>query len=98
MIHTLEDIKKRKNYIAASKGYPIDPEGFTLELLNKRLHDELKEYESALRIYQKWGVEDDNNASKVVSELADLSNFIDYIASKIITQYPDKYSPDKTSG
>jgi len=91
MIHTLEDLKKQKNYQAYQKGYKRDPEGFNIDLLTNRLIDEVREYQNALTIYKMWGIDDDNNADKVISELADISNFVDYIANKIIEKYPDRY-------
>jgi NTP pyrophosphatase (non-canonical NTP hydrolase) len=90
-MRTLEQIKKDKNWLACRKGYPMDPEGFNIDFLTNRLIEEVREYQSALTIYKMWGIEDDNNADKVISELADISNFVDYIANKIITKYPDKY-------
>ena len=91
MIHTLEDLKKQKNYQAYQKGYKRDPEGFNIDSLTNRLIDEVREYQNALTIYKMWGIDDDNNADKVISELADISNFVDYIANKIIEKYPDRY-------
>ncbi len=98
MIHTLEDLKKQKNFIAYKKGYMIDPEGFDIDFLTDRLVEEFREYQEALTIYKIWGIEDNNNADKVISELADMSNLIDYISSKIIMKYPDKYTPDNVRG
>jgi hypothetical protein len=87
---TLEQIKKDKNWLACKKGYPIDPEGFPLWFLYQRLEDEYKEFNQVFVDYQY----NDNMIDEAkLFELADMSNIIDYIATKIITKYPDKYKP-----
>ena len=33
-----------------------------------------------------------------MDELADMSNFIDFLATKIIVNYPDRYDPEEVEG
>ena len=98
---TLEQVKKEKNYLAHQKGYMLDPEGFSYDFLFSRFYDELGELQAKIETKNK------NNDGQitlitdlqfykndsVMEELGDLSNFIDYIATKIITGYPTKYKP-----
>lgn len=98
MIKTLEQIKKEKNFKANVKGYPIDPEGFPKWFLLRRLADEHLELEEILDndYYNSHTDEEIDNA--VMDELADMSNFIDFLASKITVQYPDRYDPEEVEG
>lgn len=96
-MRTLEQIKKEKNFKANIKGYPIDPEGFPKWFLLKRLADEHLELEEI------FNVENNNQTEEylddlVMDELADMSNFIDYLASKIVVNYPNRYRPDEVEG
>lgn len=94
---TLEQIKKEKNFKANVKGFVIDPEGFPKWWLLKRLADEHLELEEIFDI-------ENNNQSEeylddlVMDELADMSNFIDFLATKIIVNYPDRYNPEEVEG
>ena len=98
-MRTLEQIKKEKNFKANIKGYPIDPEGFPKWFLLKRLNDEYKElkeifyYESSDIKYPEDVIDD-----LVMDELADMSNLIDYLATKIVVNYPDRYDPEQIEG
>jgi len=87
---TLEGIKKNKNWTACKKGYPKDPEGFPRWFLLQRLDDEYKELQQVFTDYQ---YNDAHIDEAIMGELADISNIVDYIASKITTNYPDKYQP-----
>lgn len=101
---TLEQLKKEKNYTAHIKGYPIDPEGFSFEFLIKRLKDEGKE------LIEKIYIDNDYNTihlipesqfifnDEILEELADISNIIDYIATKITVNYPTKYNSKEVRG
>lgn len=106
---TLEQIKKDKNWLACQKGYPIDPEGFSFKKLMDRLNSEYGELidetyiltdninpferESVIMPESRFIFNDE-----ILNELADMSNFIDYIATKIITNYPTKYKDDDNEG
>jgi hypothetical protein len=96
-MRTLEQIKKEKNFKANIKGYPIDPEGFPKWFLLKRLADEHLELEEILewKYYHLSEIELDD---LVMDELADMSNFIDYLSTKIVVNYPDRYDPDEIEG
>jgi len=102
-MRTLEQVKKDKNYLAHKKGYPIDPEGFSYKFLIDRFYDELGELQKVIEstdtlldktrhdiiyIESQFYCND-----RIMDKLGDLSNIIDYIASKIITGYPTKYKP-----
>ncbi len=89
---TLEQVKKEKNYNAHIKGYPIDPEGFSITFLYKRLDDEYKELQEARIKF----IENEVTLEDIISELGDLSNLIDYLSTKIIVNYPTKYHPEET--
>jgi hypothetical protein len=96
-MRTLEQIKKEKNFKANIKGYPIDPEGFSKWFLLKRLADEHLELEEIL----EWGyyhLSEIELDDLVMDELADMSNFIDYLSTKIVVNYPDRYDPDEMEG
>lgn len=82
-MRTIEQVKKDKNYLAHGKGYPIDPEGFSLYFLMSRLWDEYQELIEAVKLNRE--------SDAIIDELADMSNIIDYIATKIITKYPDRH-------
>lgn len=101
-MNTIEQVKKNKNYLAHAKGYPIDPEGFTVPFLMGRLEDERRELLTALTFYSD-ALRPLNNTQEtneileaarelVVNELADMSNIIDYLATKLTLNYPDKYT------
>jgi len=87
---SLEFWKREKNFIGhIDKEYVRDPEGFTFKLLMKRLYEEIWELESAL-------FHDDLiTSSKIMRECADVSNLVDFIASKALMNYPDKYETEK---
>lgn len=99
---TLEQVKKDKNWLAYRKGYPQDPEGYTFKFLTKRFLDELKELFEVIELDEhtdeiesilpepQWVYND-----KIIDELGDISNIIDYIATKIVTNYLTKYGDDK---
>lgn len=103
---TLEQIKKEKNYLAHAKGYALDPEGFSYEFLFNRFEDEIRELYGKITFTEAGETPYDSETKyipesrfyrndSVMEELADLSNFIDYIATKMITKYPTKYTPAK---
>lgn len=104
---TLEQVKKNKNYIAHQKGYPMEPEGFSYHHLLKRFEDELRELyqkittsenqsENPYDIIVDYIPESQFYCNdSIMDELADLSNIIDYIATKMIVNYPTKYEPEK---
>lgn len=79
---SLEFWKREKNFIAQDKGYVRDPEGFSYKFLMGRLSDEKEELEEAIKL---------KNSSKIIRECSDVSNIVDYISSKAIMNYPDKY-------
>jgi len=81
----------------------LDPEGFSYDFLFNRFYDELGELQAKIetrkinsdgQIILITDTEFFRNDS-VMEELGDLSNFIDYIATKIVTDYPTKYRPSK---
>lgn len=75
--------KREKNFIAlVEKGYERDPEGFSYTFLKERVEEEVKELDKAIR---------DLDLSQIVKECADISNLVDFIASKAIMKYPTKY-------
>jgi len=96
---SLEYWKREKNFRAQDKGYVRDPEGFTFKFLFKRLKEEIDELEETL--INTTGFEDmkvvnfylDSQAEEVIKECADISNLVDYISSKALSKYPDKYIP-----
>ena len=98
---SLEYWKREKNFRAQDKGYVRDPEGFGFKFLFKRLREEVDELETAL--INETGYSDmrmvnfylDHQAQEVIAECADVSNLVDYIASKAAEKYPDKYIPDE---
>ena len=98
---SLEYWKREKNFRALDKGYVRDPEGFGFWFLFKRLREEVDELRVAL--INNTGYSDmriDNfslyhQAQEVIVECADVSNLVDYIASKAAEKYPDKYIPDE---
>ena len=103
---TLEQVKKEKNYLAHKKGYPMDPEGFSYDFLFQRFEDELRELYDKITFKEAGETPYDSDIKyipesqfycndRVMGELGDLSNFIDYIATKIITGYPTKYQASK---
>jgi hypothetical protein len=96
-MRTLEQIKKEKNFKANIKGYPIDPEGFPKWFLLKRLNDEYKELEEKLK-YEYYNYSEIELDDLVMDELADMSNIIDYLATKIVVNYPDRYDPEEVEG
>ncbi|MBA7491416.1 hypothetical protein ES702_01961 [subsurface metagenome] len=79
---SLEFWKREKNFIAQDKGYVRDPEGFSYKFLRKRLLDEMIELGNAIG---------SGNISLIIKECSDVSNIVDYISSKAIMNYPDKY-------
>lgn len=89
---TLEQVKKEKNYLAFGKGYKIDPEGFPLWFLIDRLGVEYREF---LEAYAGAYMLTNDNREKLIGELADMSNFIDFIATKLIVYYPDVHKIDQ---
>ena len=96
---SLEYWKREKNFRAQDKSYPRDPEGFPFKFLLERLREETNELEEAL--INETGFEDmrvvnfytGSQAEQVIMECADVSNLVDYIASKAAAWYPDKYVP-----
>jgi len=98
---SLEYWKREKNRIALTKGYPRDPEGLGFKYLLKRLRKETKELKEAL--IDETGFEDmrvvnfytGSQAEAVIKECADVSNFVDFIASKAAMHYPDKHISEK---
>jgi hypothetical protein len=97
-LKTLEQVKKEKNYLAHVKGYPMDPEGFSFKFLFNRFYDELGELQTITEDLKIGNLIPESRFfcnDEIMTELADLSNFIDYIATKIITGYPTKYEPSK---
>lgn len=99
-MRTLEQIKKEKNFKANIKGYPIDPEGFPKWFLLKRLNDEYEELKEIIlddETYYSFPNQETLDDS-VMDELADMSNFIDFLATKIIVDYPDRYDPEEVEG
>jgi hypothetical protein len=95
---TLEMIKKEKNFKAHIKGYCIDPEGFPKWWLLERLD---MEYKELLGILDDRYIEEypENIIDELVmDELADMSNIIDYLSSKIVVNYPDRYDPEEVEG
>ena len=108
-MRTLEQVKKDKNWLAHVKGYPQDPEGFTFKFLLKRFEDELHELYGECTEFVEGETPYDggreaipesrwvyNNA--IMDELGDLSNIIDYIATKMTINYPTKYHSEETKG
>ena len=94
MIHTLEYWKKAKNYLAHEKGYKIDPEGFSIKWLYMRYREEyFLEFSKVFELYLE-SPDNELIADKLISEIADLSNILDYISSKIVMKYPDKYNEE----
>jgi hypothetical protein len=96
-MRTLEQIKKEKNFKANIKGYPIDPEGFPKWFLLKRLNDEY------IELKEIFYIENNNQTEEylddlVMDELADMSNIIDFLATKIVVNYPDRYDPEQVEG
>lgn len=89
---TLEQIKKDKNWLACKKGYCMDPEGFPRWFLIQRLDDEYKEFQQIFTDYQ---YNDNRIDEALLSELADISNICDYLATKLTTGYPDKYQAEQ---
>ena len=94
-MRTLEQIKKEKNFKANIKGYPIDPEGFPKWFLLKKLNDEYRELWNAIDI-EKY--DEEKMDDMVMDELADISNICDFLATKIVVNYPDKYDPEEVEG
>jgi len=98
---SLEYWKREKNFRALDKGYVRDPEGFSFKFLFKRLREEVDELEVVL--INETGFNNmsmvnfylDQQAQEVIAECADVSNLVDYIASKAAEKYPDKYIPDE---
>jgi hypothetical protein len=95
-MRTLEQIKKEKNFKANIKGYPIDPEGFPKWFLVQRIYDEFKELDEILKDCDDYYEADLDNL--VMDEIADISNIIDYLATKIVVDYPDRYDPEQVEG
>ena len=89
---SLEYWKREKNFRALDKGYTRDPEGFPFWFLLKRLREETDELEEALDDTEGF------EGARVIQECSDVSNLVDYIASKAASQWPDKYSPEEVSG
>ena len=84
---SLEYWKREKNFRALEKGYLQDPEYFTFEFLLKRLKQETKELEQAIK-----------DRAGIVSECADVSNIADYIATKALGDIPDHYHTKEVRG
>ena len=89
---TLEQIKKNKNWIAYEKGYPQDPEGFSVFFLLKRMKDEIKELDDKLESLTEYQIIFNDS---ILEELADISNIIDYLSTKITVNYPTIYQWQK---
>ena len=87
---SLEFWKREKNFIGhIDKEYVRDPEGFSFEFLMKRLNEEIRELEKDLLSDEL------PTMSKIIRECADVSNLVDFIASKALMNYPDKYKTEK---
>ena len=69
---TLAMLKMEKNFVAVlEKGYARKPyENFKMEFFKKRLQEEVDEVKDAIK---------DGNQDRVLSELADVSNIIDFM-------------------
>ena len=101
---SLEYWKREKNFRALDKGYVRDPEGFPFWFLLKRLREETDELDVAL--INETGSEEmpvdqlyyDSQVEEIIKECADVSNLVDFIASKALTQKADKYNPKEASG
>jgi len=101
---SLEYWKREKNFRALDKGYARDPEGFPFRFLLQRLREELDELEAAL--INETGYENmpmtnfylPSQAETIIEECADVSNLVDYIASKAAMFWPDHYTPEETKG
>ena len=97
---SLEHWKREKNFRAQDKSYPRDPEGFPFKFLLERLREETNELEEAL--INETGFEDmrmvnfytRSQTEEVIKECADVSNFVDFIASKALMCWPDKYTSE----
>jgi len=85
--------KREKNFKALEKGYVRDPEGFPYWFLIKRLQEEVDELKHAV----DFSTYEFSSPTKIIKECADVSNFIDYIASKTLMGIPDKYLPDESA-
>lgn len=77
--------KREKNFKAQEKGYVRDPEGFPFMFLLGRLFDEKDELYEAIH---------SGDRLSIIKECSDVSNIVDYISSKAIMNYPDKYIPE----
>jgi len=101
---SLEYWKREKNFRALEKGYMRDPEGFGFKFLLQRLREETDELEAAL--INETGFEHmpmmnfylPSQAEEVIKECADISNLVDFIASKAEMCWPDKYFPEAAKG
>jgi len=97
---SLEYWKREKNFRGQDKGYARDPEGFSFKFLLKRIRQETDELEEAL--IDETGFDDmrtvnfytKSQAETIIMECADVSNLVDFIASKAAMFYPDKYTED----
>ena len=95
---SLEYWKREKNRVGLEKGYPRNPEGLTFTYLLKRLRKETDELEE--KLINETGFKDmrmvnfytRRQAEEVIKECADVSNFVDFIASKALMCWPDKYT------
>jgi len=98
---SLEYWKREKNFRALEKGYAREPEGFPFKFLLERLREETDELEQVL--INETGFDDMDTANfytieqaeEVIKECADISNIVDYIASKAFSFWPDTYHPEE---
>jgi hypothetical protein len=96
---TLEYYKMKKNIRGVKeKGYSDDPASFNLDLLLKRLHDEVKELDASLDwLLRIHPIERANylyefdQLEAVKKECADVSNFTDFIFEKMVQLEKLKY-------
>ena len=82
-MRTLAMIKMEKNFIAViEKKYPRKPyETFTIGKLIDRLEEEYKELVDAYL---------ETNYSAMLSELADVSNLVDFIFEQVMKKFMEK--------
>jgi NTP pyrophosphatase (non-canonical NTP hydrolase) len=76
---TLAMIKMEKNFVAVlEKGYARKPyENFNMDFFKKRLQEEVDELKDALK---------EGNQDHILSELADVSNIIDFMYELAISR------------
>ena len=94
---SLAEMKRRKNFKAVNeKGYPPDPEGFPLRFLMILLKEEVRELENAVLIALTPNLYTTpaEDREEIIKECADVSNFVDYIHSKVLNYTEDKYIPE----